>query len=125
MFSLAVVCARALSEHQEEVLDSDLLEVAREQIYTLKVIQIFFVNVRGVRIPDKVSLYVPSKMTFAYISLKRDKGYLLTGYIGYTGNLRMNLCDWHKKWADVTPLEGRGLRGQYAINCRRHDDIFS
>jgi len=124
-YSSFVLRARVLSEHQEKAFYSDLLEVAREQIYALKVIQIFFVNVRGVRIPDKVSLYVPSKMTSAYLSLERDGEYLLTGYIGYTGNLRMNLCDWHKKWADVTSLERRGLRGQYARNCRRHNDIFS
>ena len=92
-----------------------------EGYYKLKIIQMFAFRPGGnynIRWPY-VYLQAPSA-AFSDISpsldqpLELDVEYLLTGSIdASTRKLNMGLCDWHKKWNEVSSAEKRALtRGQ-------------
>lgn len=110
-----------LSKHKEEATNSDTPGFARDTIYRLKIVQIFVMRKHGIRIPRRtVDLFVPSEMMSAFLRLNLGEKYLLTGRIGSTGKLRMNLCNWHERWAKVTPLQRKRLfTGKYVIDFRR------
>ena len=106
--------------------DDQLLDFV-DQVYSIKVIEIFkgkenVTQVKGthffgVRNPSLMAdIFTPSKMFSCDVHLERGVEYILAGYI-YDNKLRMHLCNWHEPWANVTPLQRKGLKGQFNVAC--------
>lgn len=121
-----VLRAIVLSE-QQDPSESNLVEFARHRIYSLKIVDIFIITKKGINIPKHkpVSLFVPSRMASLFLRFQRGEEYLLAGHIGGTGKLSMDLCDWHKKWQEVTRSQRTKLKGQYIRDCYRPKNILN
>lgn len=100
-----------------------------DQVYSLKIVEIFKgkenvtqvngVYSFGVRNPSLMAdLFTPSSIFSCDVQLKPGTEYLLTGHIyDHDRKLRMNLCNWHPRWTNVTPSQREGLKGRFNAAC--------
>lgn len=43
--------------------------------------------------------------------------YLLSGYV-FHGRKLISVCNWYKRWQDITFVQGWGLKKYYELNCQ-------
>lgn len=98
-----------------------------DQVYSLKIVEIFkgkekvnqlpgLVSV-GVRSPSlMIDLHTPTRFISCSFSLQNGKEYLLSGYI-HNDKMRSSFCGFRWKWTHVTPQLSAGLKGQFNESC--------
>ena len=127
---LTVLRARVWSGPREAPPDEDdeFSSFYSDQVYSLKIVEIFkgekeishlpgVVSV-GVRSPSlMVDLHTPFKFSSCSFRLHKSGEYLLSGYI-LNNELRSSFCDLRQKWAFVTPQKRAELNGHYNKTCQ-------
>ena len=129
-FILTVLRARVWSGPIDAPPDKDYGEFSsfyRDQVYSLKIVEVFkgekeishlpgVVSV-GVRSPSLMAdLYTPTKFSSCSFGLHKGREYLLSGYV-LDNKLRSSFCDLRQEWTHVTPQQRAGLSGQYDKSC--------
>ena len=129
-FILTVFRARVWSGPREAPPDKDDDEFSsfyRDQIYSLKIVEIFkgeneisylpgAVSV-GVRSPSlMVDIHTPTKWSSCSFRLHKGTEYLLSGYV-IDNKLTSSSCYLRQEWTYVTPQQRAGLNGHYNKNC--------
>lgn len=61
-------------------------------------------------------LYIPPRITSCSLSLTKSRVYVVMGQI-HQGVLHHGLCNWRSKWQDITTVQRRGFKRQYAKGC--------
>lgn len=107
--------------------DDEFSSFYRDQVYSLKIVEIFkgekeishlpgVVSV-GVRSPSlMVDLHTPTKFSSCSFRLYKGTEYLLSGYV-VNNKLRSSFCSLRQEWTYVTPQQRAGLSGHYNKNC--------
>lgn len=126
---LTVLRARVWLGPKDAVPDKDnkFSSFFRDQVYSLKVVEIFKgkekINLlpgvvsTGVRSPSlMIDLHTPTKFSSCSFRLHEGKEYLLSGNI-FDNKLRSSFCNMRQRWTDVTPQQRAGLNGQYNKSC--------
>ena len=96
----------------------------RDQVYTLSILQVF----QGQQLVQKnmfrsgssyrADLYTPSSSMSCRMPLQPGVEYLLVGKESRTGKLSAKFCNWHQKWAELTPEQRLGVQGRYTKGCQ-------
>ena len=127
---LTVLRARVWSGPREAPPDEDdeFSSFYSDQVYSLKIVEIFkgekeishlpgVVSV-GVRSPSlMVDLHTPSKFSSCSFPLHKGSEYLLSGYI-LDSKLGSSFCDLRQKWTHVTPQQRAELNVHYNKTCQ-------
>ena len=127
---LTVLRARVWSGPREAAPDEDdeFSSFYSDQVYSLKIVEIFkgekeishlpgVVSV-GVRSPSlMVDLHTPFKFSSCSFQLHKGREYLLSGYV-LDNELRSSFCDLRQKWTHVTPQQRAELNGHYNKTCQ-------
>ena len=107
--------------------DGEFSSFYRDQVYSLKIVEVFkgekeishlpgVVSV-GVRSPSlMVDLHTPTKFSSCSFRLYKGTEYLLSGYV-VNNKLRSSFCSLRQEWTYVTPQQRAGLSGQYDKSC--------
>ena len=128
-FILTVLRARVWSGPIDAPPDKDdeFSSFYRDQVYSLKIVEIFkgekeishlpgVVSV-GVRSPSlMVDLHTPTKFSSCSFRLYKGTEYLLSGHV-VNNKLRSSFCSLRQEWTYVTPQQRAGLSGHYNKNC--------
>ena len=95
-------------------------------IYRLEVSQIFSAPNQGVcSIPwPYVFLQTPSPAIGTRLTLELGVEYVLTGFINQTGKvMEMNICNWYKKWKDMSTDDKKELLDKSCIKDSDNENL--
>ncbi|KAL9973185.1 hypothetical protein ACROYT_G019603 [Oculina patagonica] len=126
-----VLRARVWSEPRDAVPikgnKTSSLFIDPDQIYSLKIVEIFKGKEKVNQLPGVLSvgvrnsvllvdLHTPSKTDSCSFWLQKGKEYLLSAFI-HKNKLGSFFCDLRWRWTHVTPQLRAGITGQYNKSC--------